>query len=70
MRRGAGGSTVSTSVAEDDLRGLLPRQVQGHYSVSGYFQSVDTAENRRWVDGFRREFGHDRVTGDPQEAQW
>ena len=61
---------VSTSVAEDDLRGLLPRQVQGHYAVSGYFQSVDTEENRRWVDGFRREFGYDRVTGDPLEAQW
>lgn len=61
---------VSTSIAEDDLRGLLPRQVQGHYAVSGYFQSVDSEENRRWVDGFRREFGHDRVTGDPLEAQW
>ena len=61
---------VSTSVSEDDLRGLLPRQVQGHYAVSGYFQSVDSEENRRWVDGFRSEFGYDRVTGDPMEAQW
>jgi urea transport system substrate-binding protein len=61
---------VSTSVAEDELRSLLPRQVQGHYAVSCYFQSLDTPANRGWVDGFRREFGHDRVTGDPLEPDW
>ncbi|NBW87359.1 MAG: ABC transporter substrate-binding protein, partial [Planctomycetia bacterium] len=61
---------VSTSIAEDELRGLLPRQVQGHYAVSCYFQSLDTPANRAWVAGFRREFGFDRVTGDPMEPAW
>jgi urea transport system substrate-binding protein len=61
---------VSTSIAEDELRSLLPRQTQGHYAVSCYFQSLDTPANRAWVDGFRREFGHDRVVGDPMEPAW
>jgi len=61
---------VSTSIAEDELRSLLPAQVQGHYAVSSYFQSLDTPANREWVSGFRREFGFDRVTGDPMEPDW
>ena len=61
---------VSTSISEDELRSLLPHQVQGHYAVSSYFQSLDTAANRQWIDGFRSEFGHDRVTGDPMEPDW
>ncbi|NDC54500.1 MAG: urea ABC transporter substrate-binding protein, partial [Planctomycetia bacterium] len=58
---------VSTSIAEDELRSLLPGQVQGHYAASCYFQSLATEANRRWIADFRREFGFDRVTGDPLE---
>jgi urea transport system substrate-binding protein len=61
---------VSTSIAEDELRSLLPVHVTGHYAVSCYFQSLDTPANRAWVNGFRREFGNDRVTGDPMEPDW
>lgn len=61
---------MSTSIAEDELRSLLPLQVQGHFAASCYFQSLDTEANRKWVDGFRREFGYDRVTGDPMEPDW
>jgi len=61
---------VSTSIAEDELRNLLPEQVNGHLAVSCYFQSLPTTANRLWVEEFRHEFGHDRVTGDPMEPQW
>ena len=61
---------LSTSIAEDELRSLLPAQVQGHLAVSCYFQSLDTPANREWVAGFRQEFGFDRVTGDPMEPDW
>ena len=61
---------LSTSIAEDELRNLLPAQVQGHLAVSCYFQSLDTPANRAWVQGFRDAFGFDRVTGDPQEPDW
>ncbi|MFM8378956.1 MAG: urea ABC transporter substrate-binding protein [Planctomycetia bacterium] len=58
---------VSTSIGEDELRGLLPEQVKGHYAASCYFQSLSTEANRRWIADFRREFGFDRVTADPME---
>ena len=61
---------LSTSVTEDELRNMLPQQVQGHFAACSYFQSLDTAANRDWIAGFRREFGHDRVTGDAMEAGW
>jgi urea transport system substrate-binding protein len=61
---------VSTSISEDELRGLPAQHLQAHYAVAGYFQSLDSEANRQWVDGFRGEFGHDRVTGDALEAQW
>ena len=61
---------VSTSIGEDELRSLLPRQVQGHYAAACYFQSLDSEANRQWVAGFREEFGHDRVTSDPMEPDW
>jgi len=61
---------VATSIAEDELRNLLPAQVKGHYATCCYFQSLDTPANRIWVDGFRREFGYDRVTDDPMEPAW
>jgi urea transport system substrate-binding protein len=61
---------MSTSIAEDELRSLLPAQVQGHLAAACYFQSLDTPANREWVQGFRDAFGFDRVTGDPMEPDW
>jgi urea transport system substrate-binding protein len=61
---------VSTSIGEDDLRALLPEEVKGHYAVSSYFQTLPTDANRGWVKDFQREFGYDRVTGDPMEPAY
>ena len=61
---------VSTSVAEDELRSLLPDQVRGHYAAACYFQTLPTDANRRWVAEFQHEFGFDRVTGDPMAPGW
>jgi urea transport system substrate-binding protein len=61
---------MSTSIAEDELRSLLPEQVRGHHVAACYFQSLETPANRRWVKGFQDEFGFDRVTGGPLEPGW
>jgi len=61
---------MSTSIAEDELRSLLPAETKGHLAVSCYFQSLDTPANQAWVQGFRDAFGYDRVTGDPMEPDW
>lgn len=61
---------VATSVGEDELRSLLPAQVQGHYSAWTYFQSLDNPQNKKFVERWKREFGRDRVTDDPIEAAY
>ncbi len=61
---------VATSVGEDELRSLLPSQIQGHYSAWTYFQSLDIPKNNQFVERWKRELGHDRVTDDPIEAAY
>ena len=59
---------ISTTIGEDELRGLRPEVVQGHFAVSAYFQSLPGSANAEWVEGFRREFGYDRVASDTMET--
>jgi urea transport system substrate-binding protein len=61
---------VATSVGEDELRGLLPADVQGHLAAWSYFQSIDTPANRAFVERFQAEHGEDRVVSDPMEAAY
>ncbi len=63
-------AVLSTSIAEDDLRAVLPAHAVGQLAVSSYFQSLDTPVNRKWVNDFRDDFGADRVTGDAMESAW
>jgi urea transport system substrate-binding protein len=61
---------VATSVGEDELRGLLSADVQGHLAAWSYFQSIDTPANRAFVERFQGEHGEDRVVSDPMEAAY
>ncbi len=61
---------LATSIGEDELRGLLPEVVEGHLAVCHYFQSIDTPQNHRFVQGFQQEHGEDRVTSDAIEAAY
>ncbi len=61
---------LSTSMGEDELRGMEPKQVEGHLASYHYFQSIDTPRNRRFVRRFRNEHGEDHVLSDPMEAAY
>lgn len=57
---------VSFSVAEPELRVLgAARAYPAHYAVWGYFQSLDTPENRRHVARHRARYGADQPLSDP-----
>ena len=60
----------ATSIGEDELRGILPADVEGHLAGWSYFQSVDTPANRSFVERFQAEHGEDRVVSDPMEAAY
>ncbi len=61
---------LSTSMGEDELRGMEPKQVEGQLATYHYFQSIDTPRNRRFVRRFQNEHGEDHVLSDPMEAAY
>ena len=61
---------VSAINNEEELHGLDPAKVKGHYSVWNYFQSLDNPKNKAFVTNFRKKYGQDRVTNDPIAAAY
>jgi urea transport system substrate-binding protein len=68
---------IAFSVSEDELRAMDVEKLVGHFSAWNYFQSIDTEENRRFVEAFKDYCarnnlpgGRNRVTADPIEASY
>ncbi len=61
---------MSVSIAEEEVRTIGPDFLTGHYAAWNYFQTVESAENEKWVSDFKAEYGDDRVTNDPMEAAY
>lgn len=62
--------TMSVSIAEEEIRGIGAEYMKGHYAVWNYFQSVNTPENKEFVQKFKARYGQNRVTDDPIEAAY
>jgi len=65
------------SLTEEDLRGMDTTPLLGHLAAANYFQSIDTPENKRFVQSYKDYCGKndlpggtDRVTDDPIEAAY
>lgn len=61
-------TTMSVSVAEEEVRGIGASIMAGHYVAWNYYQTTDIPENKKFVDAFKAKYGKDRVTSDPMEA--
>ncbi|MGC4033876.1 MAG: urea ABC transporter substrate-binding protein [Tepidisphaeraceae bacterium] len=68
---------IAFSVAEDELRAMDTSKLAGHLAAWNYFQSIDTAENKKFVADFKAYCkaknlpgGDARVTDDPIEAAY
>lgn len=61
---------MSVSVAEEEVKAIGTEFLKGHYAAWNYFQTVDSPENKKYVDAFKAKFGSDRVTNDPMEAAY
>lgn len=59
---------ISVSVAEEEVRGIGPENIAGHYVSWNYYQTTDTPENEAFVAAYKDAYGEDRVTADPIEA--
>lgn len=61
-------TTMSVSIAEEEVRGIGAAVLDGHYTAWNYYQTTDTPENKKFVEAYKAKYGKDRVTDDPIEA--
>jgi urea transport system substrate-binding protein len=61
-------TTLSVSVAEEEIRGIGAENVEGHLVAWNYYQTTDTPENEKFVMAYKSKYGQERVTDDPIEA--
>lgn len=61
-------TTLSVSVAEEEIRGIGVDVLAGHLAAWNYYQTTDTEANKAFVDHYKQAYGADRVTADPIEA--
>jgi urea transport system substrate-binding protein len=55
---------------EEEILAMGSEFAEGHYTSFNYFQSVDTPENKAFVEQFKAKFGQDRVTNGVMEAAY
>jgi len=61
-------TTLSVSIAEEEIRGIGADVLEGHLAAWNYYQTTDTPENKAFVEAYKAKYGQDRVTADPIEA--
>ena len=59
---------VTLAVTEDEMTGVGGENFQGFYSSMKYFQSLDNANNKKFVAAFKAKYGKDAVIGDVTQA--
>lgn len=63
-------TTLSVSIAEEEIRGIGAENMAGHLVSWNYYQTTDTPENKTFVQKYKEKYGADRVTDDPIEAAY
>ncbi len=61
---------MSVSIAEEEVKAIGTEYLKGHFAAWNYFMTVDSPENKKFVDAFKAKYGADRVTNDPMEAAY
>ncbi|MFO1318074.1 MAG: urea ABC transporter substrate-binding protein [Burkholderiales bacterium] len=59
---------LSTVVSENEIDGIGKDNAVGYYACMGYFQSIKSPENDKFVKAIKAKYGQDRVVGDPMEC--
>ncbi|MBD3880768.1 urea ABC transporter substrate-binding protein [Phormidium tenue FACHB-886] len=61
---------MSVSIAEEEVKAIGVDFLKGQYAAWNYFQTVESPENKKYVDAFKAKYGAERVTNDPMEAAY
>jgi urea transport system substrate-binding protein len=61
-------TTLSVSIAEEEIRGIGADVMEGHLAAWNYFQTTANPANDAFVKAYKAKYGANRVTDDPIEA--
>ncbi|MDQ7059127.1 MAG: urea ABC transporter substrate-binding protein [Ghiorsea sp.] len=62
---------MSLSIGEAELSKILETtNIQGHYAAWNYFQSIDTPENKTFIQTYQSRYAKNLPVSDPMEAAW
>ncbi|MBC2639524.1 MULTISPECIES: urea ABC transporter substrate-binding protein [unclassified Rhodococcus (in: high G+C Gram-positive bacteria)] len=61
---------VSVSIAEEEVGGIGVQNIEGQLTAWNYYQTVDTPENKKFVDAYKARYGANKPTSDPMEAAY
>ncbi|MBJ8339692.1 MULTISPECIES: urea ABC transporter substrate-binding protein [Antrihabitans] len=61
---------VSVSIAEEEVKAIGANVIAGQLTAWNYYQTVDSPENKAFVDAYKAKFGADKPTSDPMEAAY
>jgi len=61
-------TTLSVSIAEEEIRGIGADVMDGQLAAWNYFETTTTPENQKFVEAYKTKYGSNRVTDDPIEA--
>lgn len=61
---------LSTVVSENEIDGIGKENAVGYYACMGYFQSIKSPENEKFVKAIKTKYGQDRVVGDPMQCAY
>ena len=61
---------LTLSVTEDEMLGVGGENAEGFYSSMKYFQSLDNANNKKFVEAFKAKYGANAVIGDVTQAAY
>lgn len=61
---------LSVSIAEEEVGGIGVDNIVGQPVAWNYYQTIDSAENKKFVADFKAVYGGAKVTSDPMEAAY
>jgi urea transport system substrate-binding protein len=61
---------LSTVVSENEIDGIGKDDAAGYYACMGYFQSIKSPANEKFVRNFKNKYGQNRVIGDPMQVAY
>jgi len=61
---------LSTVVSENEIEGIGKDNAAGYYACMGYFQSIRSPANEKFVAAFKARYGQARVIGDPMQVAY